>query len=118
MRSGLWVFPLLGVMGMGVGCADDPGDGTGPEDDQLPAGVVESIPANTAWGEHTLVRARTWVDAQVPYCGGPNGGKDVICGGTCVRSGDSKNTEWDPYRSDCSGFLSWAWGLEAPGRAS
>jgi MYXO-CTERM domain-containing protein len=25
------------------------------------------------------------------------------------------NPAWDPYRSDCSGLVSWAWGLAAPG---
>jgi len=25
---------------------------------------------------------------------------------------------WDPYRSDCSGFVSWAWDLPAPGRTT
>jgi hypothetical protein len=25
---------------------------------------------------------------------------------------------WDPYRSDCSGFVSWSWGLAAPGRTT
>src|SRR5439155_24863195 len=26
--------------------------------------------------------------------------------------------QWDPYRSDCSGFVSWAWGLPPPGRTT
>ncbi len=48
----------------------------------------------------------------------PNGGKDVICGGTCSRSGTAKSAEWDKYRSDCSGFVSWSWGLGAPGETT
>lgn len=63
-----------------------------------------------------LARAREWIDAKMPYCGGPNGGHDVICGGTCDREGDAKNPAWDKYRSDCSGFVSWSWGLPPPGR--
>jgi hypothetical protein len=62
-----------------------------------------------------LSRAREWVEAKVPYCGGVNGGRDYICGGTCNRTGAADRPEWNPYRSDCSGFVSWAWGLKAPG---
>ena len=54
----------------------------------------------------------------MPYCGGPNGGSDVICGGTCSRTGAAKSVEWDKYRSDCSGFVSWSWGLAAPGETT
>ena len=34
---------------------------------------------------------------------------------TCERP---DNADWDPYRSDCSGFVSWAWELPAPGRVT
>lgn len=71
-----------------------------------------------SWSEETLARARLWIDAKMPYCGGPNGGKDVICGGTCDREGEAKNPDWDAYRSDCSGFVSWSWGLPPPGRTT
>lgn len=63
-------------------------------------------------------RAREWVNVAMPYCGGPNGGTDVLCGGTCVRTGAAKNPAWDAYRSDCSGLVSYAWGLPAPGRVT
>jgi hypothetical protein len=59
--------------------------------------------------------ALTWVSAQVPYCGGVNNGPDSICGGTCRRTGAANNPQWNPYRSDCSGLVSFAWGLPAPG---
>jgi cell wall-associated NlpC family hydrolase len=61
-----------------------------------------------------VTRALTWVSAQTPYCGGTNGGHDYICGGTCSRPHES----WDNYRSDCSGLVSYAWGLAAPGRTT
>jgi hypothetical protein len=113
---------LLGAAVLGLGCADDPGDttrgGSGDPDDVPPPGTIEAIPANPVFAERTLLRARAWVDAEMPYCGGTNGGNDVICGGTCIRSGDSKKAEWDLYRSDCSGFVSWSWGLPAPGRST
>jgi hypothetical protein len=70
------------------------------------------------FAEQTLARAREWIDASMPYCGGPNGGHDAICGGTCTRTGAAKSTAWDKYRSDCSGFVSWSWALPAPGETT
>ena len=60
-------------------------------------------------------RAQLWVDAKVPYCQAANHERDYdsACAMTCERP---DNTNWDPYRSDCSGFVSWAWKLPAPGR--
>jgi hypothetical protein len=74
--------------------------------------------AAQSFGDEAVMRAREWVTAQVPYCGGPNGGHDVICGGTCTRDGDAANPDWDAYRSDCSGLVSWAWQLPAPGHVT
>jgi MYXO-CTERM domain-containing protein len=48
----------------------------------------------------------------------PNGADDSIdpsCSPVCQRQ---SNAAWDPYRSDCSGFVSWAWGLPAPGNTT
>lgn len=64
----------------------------------------------------TLERALQWVKVKMPYCGGVNHGTDWLCGGTCVRTGVHATPEWDPYRTDCSGFVSWSWKLPAPGR--
>jgi hypothetical protein len=60
-------------------------------------------------------RAWQWVNVRMPYCGGVNYGTDYICGGTCVRTGAAATAQWDPYRSDCSGMVSWAWGVPPPG---
>ena len=46
----------------------------------------------------------------MPYCGGVPGGSDAICGGICT--GRTRKPEWDVYRSDCSGFISWVWQLK------
>jgi MYXO-CTERM domain-containing protein len=65
-----------------------------------------------------LARADEWVHAKLLYCQSPNGADDSIdpsCPSTCVRE---SNPQWDPYRSDCSGFISWAWGLPPPGRTT
>jgi hypothetical protein len=62
--------------------------------------------------EEILARAREWVQVGLLYCGTTYGKYDSSCGYTCDRQ---QNAEWDPYRSDCSGMVSWAWGLPPPG---
>ena len=127
-----YIFPLLAAALLVPGCSDDPGplNQHGGESSGDPAGSatgaaprpVQTAPAppphDPSFSERTLARARLWIDAGMPYCGGPNGGKDVICGGTCSRTGIAKTAEWDKYRSDCSGFVSWSWGLAAPGETT
>ncbi|MGE5181179.1 MAG: hypothetical protein ACM31C_03915 [Acidobacteriota bacterium] len=68
-------------------------------------------------GEGAVARGALWVAAQVPYCQAPNHQRDydTACASTCTRP---DNADWDPYRSDCSGFVSWAWQLPAPGRTT
>jgi hypothetical protein len=70
------------------------------------------------FAKKVLARAKQWVDVKMPYCGGVNGGTDYICGNTCQRSGAHAKPEWDGYRTDCSGFVSWSWGLPGPGRVT
>lgn len=138
MRTSAYVLPLFGVLVLGQGCDPDPGTLTngqnpnphysadigengGGSDSDEPAPVQTSPsapPTDTSFGSVTLARAREWISADMPYCGGPNGGDDVICGGTCERTGAAKNAEWDAYRSDCSGFVSWSWGLDPPGETT
>ncbi len=62
-------------------------------------------------------RAEQWVDAQLAYCQSPNHQTDYdpSCSSVCNRT---DNAAWDPYRSDCSGLVSWAWALPAPGRTT
>lgn len=55
-------------------------------------------------------RAQQWVNAKMPYCGAVPGGWDGICGVTCT--GRPRRSDWDVYRSDCSGFVSWVWQLK------
>lgn len=64
-----------------------------------------------------LARGQEWVTAKVPYCQAPNHqpDDDKACSRTCTRP---NNPLWDPYRSDCSGFVSWSWDLAAPGRTT
>jgi hypothetical protein len=134
VRTVPYIVALLGAACLVPGCSDDPGsltsgrnpyahdysgDPDGDEEAPAPSGPVGPAPARDAtFADRTLARAREWITAQMPYCGGPNGGKDLICGGTCERSGSAEKPEWDDYRSDCSGFVSWAWELPAPGRTT
>jgi hypothetical protein len=64
-----------------------------------------------------IARAEQWVAAKLPYCQSANHAPDYdpSCSSVCVRP---DNAAWDPYRSDCSGLVSWAWGLPAPGRVT
>jgi hypothetical protein len=97
---------------------DPSGNGDSDPDPPAAAPTSPAPPHDPTFAERTLTRARLWIDADMPYCGGPNGGDDVICGGTCTRTGTAKSSEWDDYRSDCSGFVSWSWGLAAPGETT
>ncbi len=64
-----------------------------------------------------VARADQWVNAELHYCQSPNHQRDydTACSSTCNRH---DNASWNPYRSDCSGLVSWAWGLPAPGRTT
>ncbi len=85
--------------------------GSGGSDAGSGSGGDDSGTTSTA----AVTRASSWVSAAVPYCGGINFGADSICGGTCERTGAADKSAWNSYRSDCSGFVSYAWGLAAPG---
>lgn len=100
---------------MGPGCLGGVEDEDRPE--VLPVTAPEDVGEITAElsAADVLARARSWVNVGMPYCGGTNGGSDSICGGKCTRTGAANNPEWNPYRSDCSGLVSYSWGLPAPG---
>ena len=90
----------------GTSTADDPAAA------DASATAIDGAAADTA-----VARAMEWVDAKVPYCQAANHEPDgdTSCAATCTRP---DNPAWDPYRSDCSGFVSWAWGLPPPGRTT
>ncbi len=93
-----------------AGCAGDVSDGRPPLGQIAPDAMA--LP-----GTDSIARAQLWVDAKVPYCQAANHqhDNDSACAATCERP---DVPDWDPYRSDCSGFVSWAWGLPAPGRTT
>jgi len=72
------------------------------------------LPARAVTRSEAVQRARDWINAGIPYCQCPNFQWDShgYCGGR------ASNPAWDPYRSDCSGLVSWAWGLPPPGRVT
>jgi hypothetical protein len=92
------------------------------------ASLTEGDPTSRTYGLHCptqgqasrdgiLARAQLWVNARLPYCQSANHAHDAdkSCASTCTRT---EPAAWDAYRSDCSGFVSWAWGLPPPGRTT
>jgi hypothetical protein len=71
-------------------------------------------------GSSIVSRAMEWVDADLHYCQAARGAVDYdsSCwaweGPSHVCDRES-NAAWNDYRSDCSGFVTWAWGLPPVG---
>lgn len=107
---------------MGSADDDDPADPGATDDNDTDYDPNYPSKGNVnpgdVFAETAIARGRQWVDVGMPYCGGSNRGTDYICGGTCVRTGAHASAQWDPYRTDCSGFVSWSWGLPSPGRTT
>ena len=105
------LFALL-LLGACTGQIDSNGQPMGDDTQPTPDAGAPPDLTNPA-----VARGQLWVDAQVPYCQAPNHkpDADAACASTCTRP---DNAAWDPYRSDCSGFVSWAWDLPAPGRTT
>jgi hypothetical protein len=74
------------------------------------AGCGASEAAADAPEVPAVARARQWVAAKLRYCQAINHARDndPECPATCDRA---EHPEWDAYRSDCSGLVSWAWEL-------
>ncbi len=106
---------LCAVMALGACSADgramDPG--MDPMVDAA-ATIHDAIPPPDAPIDVAVARGEQWVAAMVPYCQAINHApdSDTACSPTCTRP---DMPQWDPYRSDCSGFVSWAWELPSDG---
>ena len=91
---------------------------TGCSSSSAPAedGVDQSAASELTRGD-AIGRAEQWVGAQLLYRQSANHARDFdsSCSAVCERT---DNAAWDAYRSDCSGLVSWAWGLPAPGRTT
>lgn len=101
------VAMAIGLVGFGSGCSSAPTDGG------------EATGSDLAELSRTdaVERADEWVKARLQYCQAPNHARDYdsACAKYCERT---NNAAWNPYRSDCSGLVSWAWNLRAPGRTT
>ncbi len=65
-------------------------------------------------------RGMQWVDARLHYCQAAHGDVDYDSScwaweGPSHRCDRESNGAWNAYRSDCSGFVTFAWGLPAVG---
>ncbi len=65
-------------------------------------------------------RAMQWVNADLHYCQAAYGDVDYDSScwaweGSSHRCYRESNSAWNAYRSDCSGFVTWAWGLPPVG---
>jgi hypothetical protein len=85
-----------------------------PEDD----GVGTS--AEDITGTSIISRGMEWVNAKLHYCQAAHGAKDYDSAcwgweGSSHRCNRQSNAAWNAYRSDCSGFVTYAWGLSAVG---
>jgi hypothetical protein len=99
MRRSLRPLSLAGFVGLSTTLASC---ATAPPSREDVASVSAAITRDTI-----LANAQQGVTAKLLYCQAPNHAADGV---------REDNPVWDPYRSDCSGFVSWSWGLPAPGR--
>ena len=111
-KAGLGILSIvamsIGLLGFGAGCSSAPTDG---EDEATGSDLAELSRTDA------VERADQWVHAKLQYCQAANHARDddSSCSKYCSRTA---NAAWDAYRSDCSGLVSWAWGLPAPGRTT
>ena len=107
-RSGFFAPLLSAFMLATAACGSaPPGESTGSTANAIDTSTIVS-------------RAMEWVDAGLHYCQSSQGNVDgdSSCwawegaGHVCHRQ---SNAEWNAYRSDCSGFVTWSWGLPPVG---
>jgi len=108
----LLAFSVLAALAV-TACSSSP-DATDGETD--PTGTTDEA-ASALTRQSAVSRADAWVGVKLHYCQAPNHARDFdsACAHVCNRH---DNPQWNPYRSDCSGLVSWAWGLPAPGRTT
>lgn len=71
-------------------------------------------------GPTIVSRGMQWVNAKLHYCQAAHGAYDgdSACWaweGSSHRCDRQSNSAWNAYRSDCSGFITWSWGLPPVG---
>ncbi len=86
-----------------------------------PGGGEDAVSSSAAITGSTIVsRGMEWVDAKLHYCQAAHEGVDYDSScwafeGSSHRCDRESNAAWNAYRSDCSGFVTFAWGLPAVG---
>lgn len=107
----------LGLALAATGCTADLDPSSYEPDANVSLADDPVITDDAVLASKVIDRAEEWVDAKLHYCQAPNHERDYdsACSTYCERE---NNSAWNPYRSDCSGFVSWAWGLDAPGRTT
>jgi hypothetical protein len=116
LARALRLAPLAALVAAAAGCSSGPPPTPHNEGEGLP-GERTSTTTEAISSDDAISRGMQWVTAKLLYCQSANGAPDydTACSSTCTRQ---SNPQWDPYRSDCSGFVSWAWGLPSPGRVT
>ena len=71
-------------------------------------------------GSTIVSRGMEWVDAKLHYCQAAHDAVDYDSScwaweGSSHRCDRESNAAWNAYRSDCSGFVTWSWGLPPVG---
>ena len=71
-------------------------------------------------GSTIVSRGMEWVNAKLHYCQAAHDAYDgdTSCWaweGSSHRCDRESNSAWNAYRSDCSGFVTWSWGLPPVG---
>jgi len=107
LRLALLVAPMSLVA---VACSSAPDGGD--------EGTASSDQAIT--GSTVVARGMEWVNARLHYCQAARGAVDYDSAcwgweGSSHRCDRESNSAWNRYRSDCSGFVTWAWGLPPVG---
>jgi hypothetical protein len=107
-KTSLAALLLITLPLAGVGCSGAP---------DAPDSAVGSTTSEALTRGDAVSRAEQWVAVELAYCQSPNhvADYDPSCSSVCNRT---DNPAWDAYRSDCSGLVSWAWALPAPGRVT
>jgi hypothetical protein len=104
IRAALLALPLLAA----AACSSAPGgEGVGSSAEAISGSTIVS-------------RGMEWVNAELHYC---QAAHDAVDGdsacwgfeGASHRCDRESNSAWNDYRSDCSGFVTWSWGLPPVG---
>lgn len=80
----------------------------------------DSTSESAIMGSTIVSRGMEWVNAKLHYCQAARGAVDYDSScwaweGPSHRCDRESNGAWNAYRSDCSGFVTWAWGLPPVG---